>query len=1325
MDGRNEFREGLFPSGQCVPPAEGIAPEIDEQADHQLFNEIDHGQFDERALVLAKQACLSCCQQQYCEGQAEALATELWRRGVGLSLVGGTAVDVRLHQQTTHQERPAFSFDLTEIPAEPDAALAIIRQGYRAKQFNAAGPTPKGVLEASVQIQQHLQTEQPALHARLAELSEAELTRSFKFVLTALFQQKDFAAFSRGDERQSRSGNLRYDPSLIDAAADIPIVSKFLEDVLAIKAAQLSEPGDKAAHFEPEYYMKLIAAHKPSEMPLSDFDRLIGTNRNPIAAILQHKAQSATTKSQRTLRSKHAIDAELETSLQQKYADIAFVTPALIKSIGKTSKNPEHTLENVVARVTKLQEDYPEDHPHVQTSDLVLFARNNASQQKAAEAAALFAKNMHKLSERYANDPDVTASDLRRFSASYPNSAEEEARNYKYRLAQLRASSDERVTDSILRQCARRGIESPIEVGKVYDRRVIYDRFAFRAKKDAGAMPLKSELVERIVCLYPHAEIDRAAENAYTLTNEGLLVFAQAETYTLRGQTRADLDKIFAPKTQEYLTFTDALRALGPVGRLAFAHHYGLMPLVYGREANTLQLEHLALSGQSVDDYFAQKIAPLLEDYPRASAETSTLSIMELEQDLATFDTLLGQAPHRPLVSGSERLQIYGLRDATVVVGNKALYLHEPGYAWDWVHNTPDLADWLKDTVATTYPPHQQDQALNYITAAIDGGVLELLGEHPGEYRLVFTQAFYESSTSDLERAAVANAMGIDQLLYGSDLSSVLAYRLGKTRVSVQLERTQNPEIVEFSDTQLVHVREQLVFEALQAESRTPLEQLVVAAFGSTVSVDQLTDKDWQKIGRELISAYSLHLEHPNHRHEVADDDIKAQVMLAWTHASGGDLRQAARLFSIEPEDYDTYIQAGMEYIRAQFGMIPTSRLRLTTRLVKTPHDQNVHDHHSDMSGRSVPGIVGASTLYGSQLQEEDIATSMELPTELSIAVIAKDQKLAQKNIEQFIQKNERISQEDEIAACKAIEAGVLAEAKLAAGEVAPALIAEYEQLVRQGKDAEEMLLAAHQRLIASLARKLPYTAGLSFADYMQEGNLAFLKAIRKFDYTEEARLGTFVYYSVLNAMQRTYGSHGRTIRIPQKTSDDVRYYQAFCYEHEEKYGRPPSEQEILNHFDWDHRVLQKVYKVLRQPPLHLQQKIYVNTGSLAAQAELGDLLVDRFDTIPENRVMDDATYTVFSSFVQNSLRKAGLKKPAITLTLRYGLALDAVRDDKIIARKPIEEGRHYTLEETAQLMEKSVSAVRENQRRGHEFMQTPEMRRMLAQVLGYTDESE
>jgi len=110
------------------------------------------------------------------------------------------------------------------------------------------------------------------------------------------------------------------------------------------------------------------------------------------------------------------------------------------------------------------------------------------------------------------------------------------------------------------------------------------------------------------------------------------------------------------------------------------------------------------------------------------------------------------------------------------------------------------------------------------------------------------------------------------------------------------------------------------------------------------------------------------------------------------------------------------------------------------------------------------------------------------------------------------------------------IEAGLAAEAKLAAdnaadkageeGSLSAGQRVDLEWAAELGTRARNHLLEANLRLVVSLAKR--YTGrGVPFAKLVQAGNLGLIRAVERFDYTKGYAFSTYATWWIRQAITR------------------------------------------------------------------------------------------------------------------------------------------------------------------------------------------------------------
>lgn len=132
------------------------------------------------------------------------------------------------------------------------------------------------------------------------------------------------------------------------------------------------------------------------------------------------------------------------------------------------------------------------------------------------------------------------------------------------------------------------------------------------------------------------------------------------------------------------------------------------------------------------------------------------------------------------------------------------------------------------------------------------------------------------------------------------------------------------------------------------------------------------------------------------------------------------------------------------------------------------------------------------------------------------------------------------LSRQQEAVLARAIEAGVLARAKLDEGDrkLAPKLRRELQEITRRGERAFTEFAEANLRLVMSIAAKY-IGRGLDLMDLVQEGNLGMVHAIEMFDH-RKGKFSTYAVPWIRQAVMRAIADQSRTVRLPVHAHEAV-----------------------------------------------------------------------------------------------------------------------------------------------------------------------------------------
>ncbi|SNB67409.1 RNA polymerase sigma factor [Thermoflexus hugenholtzii] len=282
------------------------------------------------------------------------------------------------------------------------------------------------------------------------------------------------------------------------------------------------------------------------------------------------------------------------------------------------------------------------------------------------------------------------------------------------------------------------------------------------------------------------------------------------------------------------------------------------------------------------------------------------------------------------------------------------------------------------------------------------------------------------------------------------------------------------------------------------------------------------------------------------------------------------------------------------------------------------------------------------------------------------------------------------LTPEEEVELARRIERGRAAERRLAQGGLSPEERRRLEEIVADGRAAQEHLILANTRLVISVAKKYA-GRGLPLSDLIQEGNIGLIRAVKKFDWRRGHKFSTYATWWIRQAVTRAIADQSRTIRVPVHMGDQINKLMRLQQQLAQELGREPTPEELAEAMGIPRARAEQLLQMARQP-LSLETPTDDEEESV-----LGDFIEDRGTASPAEAVSQQ----MLREILHEALATLSPREARI-LQLRYGLA----------------DGRPYTLEEVGRKLGVTRERVRQIEAQALARLRHPTYARKLREFL-------
>lgn len=240
----------------------------------------------------------------------------------------------------------------------------------------------------------------------------------------------------------------------------------------------------------------------------------------------------------------------------------------------------------------------------------------------------------------------------------------------------------------------------------------------------------------------------------------------------------------------------------------------------------------------------------------------------------------------------------------------------------------------------------------------------------------------------------------------------------------------------------------------------------------------------------------------------------------------------------------------------------------------------------------------------------------------------------------------------------------------------------EYLKRIKQGdKEAFDEFTFKNQPLVVKIAKAYAKYSNQEVADLIQVGNLGLLKAISKFDLSQNVKFSTYATYCIKTSCYTYVNENGIIIKIPAEKGFKIKKLNAAIEMLTEVFERCPTNEEVMAELNWTEKELNDVkkydYKIISFDDNKKSKEVM----------SIHKLLADDLNEIVEEKEKNE--------LVEKIMYCGILDKREISI-LRNRYCFDG---DEIPTYQTLGEKFHITRERARQIEYKAIYRLRKNRR--------------------------